>query len=259
MSENSHPISTFNHIHTYQYEYDENAHTPLTILYLHGLSSNPWGKKPNAVRQLAKDLGVNFFCFELAGHGIDIPHYDETDLEIWRNQTLDIIQHRIQGNVILVGHCIGGWTALMTALACPDKVKGIICSSTSPNLYYLLMHLATPKQKQELTAHHKITVGIERMSFTFTERFMDCAKKNALTEQPSIPIHCPVHLLQGLQDNFIDWRIALRLADKIESNTVVTKILKNTNHHIQRPADIKEINDSIRDIVAITSQQKSAS
>ena len=253
-----HPTTTFNHIHTYQYEYDNKPDTPLTILYLHGLSSNPWGKKPNAVRQLASELGLNFFCFELAGHGIDAPHYDESDLEVWRDQTLDIIHHHIQGDVILVGHCIGGWTALMTALACQDRVKGIICTSTSPNLYYLLMRLATPAQKQELTANHKISVDIERMNFTFTERFMSCAQKNALTEQPSIPIHCPVYLLQGLKDTFIDWRIVLRLADKIESSTVITKILKNSNHHIQHPADIKEINASIQDIVSIIKHQKSA-
>ena len=185
----------------------------------------------------------------MAGHGIDGEHYDDTDLEVWRNQTIDIIEHKIKGNVVIVGHCIGGWTALLTALACPDKVKGVVCTSTAPNLYRLLMHLATPEQKQELTNNHKVTVGIERMTFTFTERFMDCAKRNAITEMPSIPIHCPVHLLQGLQDNFIDWRIVLKLAEKIESDTVIAKLLKNTNHHAQRPADLKEINESIKDIV----------
>lgn len=248
MAENTYPTLNFNREFTYQYEY-ENRNAPLTILYLHGLSSNPWGKKPEAVRELAQELGLNFFRFELAGHGIDTSHYDDTDLEVWKNQTADIINNAIKGNVLLVGHCIGGWTSLLTSLSCPDKVKGVICTSTAPNLYRLLMHLATKEQKQELIAKHKVTVGIERMNFTFTERFMECAKRNAITEMPSIPIHCPVHLLQGLQDNFIDWRIVLKLAEKIESDTVVAKLLKNTNHHAQRPADLKEINNSIKDLV----------
>ena len=105
------------------------------------------------------------------------------------------------------------------------------------------------EHKKELETKHKVTVGIERMTFTFTERFMDCAKRNAITELPSIPIHCPVHLLQGLQDTFIDWRIVLKLAEKIESPTVVAKVLKGMNHHAQKPADLKEINNSIKDIV----------
>ena len=249
MSDTQYPTLNFNNQFTYQYEFDQHKDAPLTILYLHGLSSNPWGKKPEAVKALAQQLGLNFFRYELAGHGIDTNHYDETDLEVWRNQAADIINHQINGNVILVGHCIGGWTSLLTALSCPDKVKGVICTSTAPNLYRLLMHLATKEQKEELAAKHKVTVGIERMSFTFTERFMDCAKRNAITEMPSIPIHCPVHLLQGLQDTFIDWRIVLKLAEKLESDTVVAKILKNMNHHAQKPADLKEINNSIQEMV----------
>lgn len=250
MSENNYPVLHFKNHHTYQYEFDRQPQAPLTILYLHGLSSNPWGKKTEAVHTVAHELGVNFFRFELAGHGIDNQHYDDTDLEVWRDQTIDIINNQIKGNVLLVGHCIGGWTSLLTAIACPDKVKGVICTSTAPNLYRLLMHLATPEQKAELAEKHKVTVGMERMSFTFTERFMDCARRNAITELPSIPIHCPIHLLQGLQDTFIDWRIVLKLAEKIESDSVTAKILKNTNHHAQKPADLKEINDSIRDLVA---------
>ena len=249
MSDTQYPTLNFNNQFTYQYEFDQHKDAPLTILYLHGLSSNPWGKKPEAVKSLAQQLGLNFFRYELAGHGIDTNHYDDTDLEVWCNQATDIINHHINGNVILVGHCIGGWTSLLTALSCPDKIKGVICTSTAPNLYRLLMHLATKEQKEELVAKHKVTVGIERMSFTFTERFMDCAKRNAITEMPSIPIHCPVHLLQGLQDTFIDWRIVLKLAEKLESDTVVAKILKNMNHHAQKPADLKEINNSIQEMV----------
>ena len=252
MPETKHPIIPFNHHFNYQYEFDKQTHAPLTILYLHGLSSNPWGKKPEAVHILAHELGMNFFRYELAGHGIDKEHYEDTDLEVWRDQAIDIINHHIKGNVLLVGHCIGGWTALMTALASPDKVKGIICTSTAPNLYRFLMHLSTAEQRAELAKQHKITVGIERMNFTFTERFMSCAKRNAITDLPSIPIHCPIHLLQGLQDTFIDWRIVLKLAEKIESDSVTVKILKNTNHHAQKPADLKEINDSIRDLVTKT-------
>lgn len=247
--EQSYPALTFNNLFTYQYQFDKQPDAPLTILYVHGLSSNPWGKKPEAVRTLAQELGLNFFRFELAGHGIDSANYDKTDLEVWRNQTLDIINNHIKGDVLLVGHCIGGWTSLLTALACPDRVKGVICTSTAPNLYRLLMHLATPEQRAELATNHTITVGIERMSFTFTEQFMTCAQKNALTEQNSIPILCPVHLLQGLKDTFIDWRIVLKLADKIESDNVVTKLLKSTNHHAQKPADLREINNSVKDIV----------
>ena len=248
MNKTTYPTLTFNNIFNYQFEFEKRPNAPLTILYIHGLASNPWGKKPEAVKTLAQNLGFNFFRFELAGHGIDCHNYDETDLEVWKQQTLDIINNQIDGDIILVGHCIGGWTSLLTAISAPHRVKGVVCTSTSPNLYKLLMHLATKEQKAELEANDKITVGIERMSFTFTKRFMECARANDLTAVTSIPLHCPIHLIQGLQDTFIDWRVVLKLADKMESQSVQTKILKSTNHHIQKPADLREINNSICDI-----------
>ena len=232
-----------------QYEHIKIPAAPLSILYIHGLSSNPWGKKPESVKALAQQLGLNFFRFELAGHGIDSHNYDDTCLDVWKHQILDIIENQIKGDVILVGHCIGGWAALLAAIDCPEKVKGLVCSSTSPNLYKLLMSQATPEQKLELETNGKITVGIERMSFTFTQKFMDCAAANALTEREVIPVSCPVHLLQGMQDTFINWRIVLKLAAKLATSDVTTKLLKNTNHHIQKPADLQEINRSITEIV----------
>lgn len=246
--DNTYQTNVFDNKHAYQYEYDNN-NASLTILYIHGLSSNPWGKKPEAVKTLASRHGWNFFRYELAGHGHDSGNYDETDLDVWKNQALDIIRNQIKGDVILVGHCIGGWTSLLTAMECPERVKGVVCTSTAPNLYTLLMHLATEKQKQELAREHKITVGIERMSFTFTERFMDAARKNAITELKTIPIACPVHLIQGLKDTFIDWRIVLKLGQRLQSDMVTTKLLKNANHHAQRPGDLKEINSSVEEIV----------
>ena len=40
----------------------------------------------------------------------------------------------------------------------------------------------------------------------------------------SIPLHCPIHLIQGLQDTFIDWRVVLKLADKMEQKLVAVVI-----------------------------------
>ena len=99
MPEQSYSTLTYNNLFTYQYEFNKIPHAPLTIVYLHGLSSNPWGKKPEAVRTMAQQLGLNFFRFELAGHGIDSAHYDSTDLEVWRNQTVDII--KLNGSIEL--------------------------------------------------------------------------------------------------------------------------------------------------------------
>lgn len=42
-----------------------------TAVYIHGLCSCPWGSKPEAIKALCEEQEMNFFRFELAGHGSD--------------------------------------------------------------------------------------------------------------------------------------------------------------------------------------------
>lgn len=244
----NYPTLSF-HDFTTQYEHLRIASSKrLTVLYIHGLASNPWGRKPEAVKSVCEQLGLDFFRFELLGHGTDVENYEKTDLNLWKQQILDIITHQISGDFILVGHCIGGWLALMTAQEHPQRLKGVICTSTAPNLVELMKMQMKPEQEQELNAKGKVIVKIERMVFTFTRDFVQSGIENALLEQPTIPISCPVHLIQGLKDTFIDWRVIFRISDKLQSDKVTLKLLKNSNHHLQHPLDLEEINNSLRSI-----------
>lgn len=236
---------------TTQYEFIKfSQRAKLTVLYIHGLSSNPWGRKPEAVKELCKELNINFFRFELLGHGIDSINYEKADFDLWKAQILDIIDTQIKGNFIIVGHCIGGWLGLMAAQERPQRLKGIICTSTAPNLTELMEMQMSPEQRKELQTTQKVIIKIERMVFTFTQQFIETGIKNAILEQDCIPLSCPVHLIQGLQDTFIDWKIIYKIAEKLQSRQVTIKLLKNSNHHLQHPLDLAEINNSLRFIVS---------
>lgn len=106
-----------------------------------------------------------------SGHGIDAANYEKTDLDLWKEQILDIIDHHISGNFIIVGHCIGGWLGLMAAQERGERLKGIVCTSTAPNLVELMDMQVKPEQRQELESNGKVIVKIERMVFTFTRSF----------------------------------------------------------------------------------------
>ena len=122
------------------------------------------------------------------------------------------------------------------------------------DLYFQILPLPVElpryaEQRQELESNGKVIVKIERMVFTFTRSFIASGLKNAILNQPDIPITCPVHLIQGLKDTFIDWRVIFRIAAKLRSDKVAIKLLKNSNHHLQHPLDLEEINNSLRSIV----------
>ena len=250
MNENSsYPTQQFAQFTTrYEHVFSTN-NLNLTILYIHGLGSNPWGKKPEAVKSLCEKLHLNFYRFELLGHGIDANNYEQADINLWKQQILQIIDTQIKGKFIIVGHCIGGWLGLLSAQERPTNLQGLICTSTSPNLAEMIQSRATPELKASLETQGKLIIKIEKMIFTFTKQFIQSGLKNAILEQPEIPISCPVHLIQGLQDTFIDWQIVYKIAQKLHSPQTIIKLLKNGNHHLQHPSDLIEINNSLQSIV----------
>ncbi len=243
----NYPTLAFNKF-TPQYEHLQHPSHKLTVLYIHGLASNPWGRKPETVRSLCKEMGLDFFRFELLGHGADTANYEQTDFHLWKAQILNIIDNHIRGDFIIVGHCIGGWLALLAAQERPEHLKGIICTSTAPNLTELMQLKMSPEQMDELKQNGKVFIKIERMIFNFTQQFIQSGIDNAILEQTDIPINCPVHLIQGLKDTFIDWRVIFRIADKLQSPQVTIKLIKNGNHHLQMPRDLEEINNSLKNI-----------
>lgn len=249
-AQNLYPSYRYKQIHNCSYEeYIAPRPAALSILYIHGLASNPWGRKPEAVKSACEQNGLNFFRFELLGHGADSENYEKTDLNLWKEQILDLIDNRIKGNFIIVGHCIGGWLALLAGQERPERLKGIICTSTAPNLIRQMHRKVSPEQQSDLKKQGKVIVKIERMTFTFTEAFINSGLENAILEQPEIPIACPVHLIQGLKDTFIDWKVVYEIAAKLASSDVTIKLLKNGNHHLQHPRDLEEINNSLLSII----------
>ena len=98
----------------------------LTVVYIHGLYSDCWGRKPENVMEWCAANGVNFFRFELAGHGSDSARYEETDVNIWKAQLLEVIDNIVKTDVILAGSSLGGWLSLLAALERPEKVKGVL-------------------------------------------------------------------------------------------------------------------------------------
>lgn len=95
----------------------------LTVVYIHGLYSDCWGRKPENVMEWCAANGVNFFRFELAGHGSDSARYEETDVNIWKAQLLEVIDDIVKTDVILAGSSLGGWLSLLAALERPEKSK----------------------------------------------------------------------------------------------------------------------------------------
>lgn len=220
-----------------------------TVMYIHGLNTTPWSRRADKLKETALKSGNNFFRCELLGHGSDKDNLINCDFDLWKQQLQDIIENHISGNIIIAGHCVGGWLGMCLAEKYPDRVKAFLSMATSPDLIEQKLRHATPEQRQNLAQTGCINTHIGKYHYIIPQRLWTSMHTNDLLQQPSININCPIHLIQGQQDNLIEWQVVLRLLNKITSPYVVVKLLKHSNHHLQDAVALREITQSLTDLL----------
>lgn len=242
------PSHTFKNEFTTNYEYikaNSSKTHKFTVIYLHGLCSDPWGRKPESIKNFCESHNLGFMRFELAGHGSDTPNYERANINIWKEQVLEVIDDMVEGPVLLIGMSVSGWLALLAGEARPQRVIGIIGISAAPDFTDLLyQNFMTSQQRQELEMLGKISFATKDFAYTFTRSLIESGNQNLLLNRP-IALLCPVHLLQGMQDACYPWEKTLEIADKISHDNVTVKLLKNASHRMQQPEDIAEMFKSI--------------
>lgn len=212
-----------------------------TILYTHGFCSDPWGRKPEEVKKWCATHHVPFYRYELAGHGSDKENFEQTDINIYKAQILEIIDKYIQGDIVVVGSSLGGWLSLIAAINRPNRIKGIVGIAAAPDFTVEHMKYITPAQREEMQKFGKISYPGQNITFTITKRLVDSGNDNLILDKDVVDINCPVVLVQGMQDVSVDWHKTLKLAEKIKTQNVKIKLLKNANHRLNEDSDIAEI------------------
>lgn len=237
--------------HSIAYEYCQfNVKSDVTVIFVHGLRATPWGRKGDTIKETCKELGINFLRFDLLGHGDDTDNFLLCDFNSWKQQIQTIIKRYIHNNIIMVGTCVGGWLSLCTAEKFPNRIKSVICLSVAPDLIEQMLLRATPEQIKCLEDTGFVEARIEKYHYIFSQNLWTSFLSNNLLKQDKINITCPVYLLQGQDDVFIDWHSVLKVCEKLASTQVVMKILKKSNHHMQDKEALLELKRSLQDAYA---------
>lgn len=238
------PKHTFANGFTTDFEYikAETCKTQkFTLIYTHGFCSDPWGRKPEEIKKWCIKNDISFYRYELAGHGSDIANFEKTDINTWKNQILDIIDTIIQGPVVVAGASLGGWLSLLAAVARPQRVSGVLGLAAAPDFTKEHEETSTIEQKEALQRNGRIIYEESGFQFVITKQLIDSGKENLLLDKPVIPINCPVTLIQGMQDESVDWLKAVKIAEKLTSRQVLLKLLKTSGHRLNADEDIAEI------------------
>jgi len=207
-----------------------------TILFLPGYASDMQGSKALALEAWARARGLAFLRFDYAGCGQSEGAFADQTLAGWRDNVLAMIDHAVEGPVVLVGSSMGGWLMLLAARARPDRVVGMLGIAAAPDF-----------TDWGFTTEEKMTIlqtgRLERANpygpqpTLYTRAFWSSGEANRLMFGP-IAFSGPVRLLHGQADPDVPFVRSIRLAELIASPDVHLTLVKDGDHRLSRDGDI---------------------
>ncbi len=216
-----------------------------TFVWLGGFRSDMTGTKAQAISDHCEQAGRAFLRFDYSGHGESGGAFEDGTISKWLSETLAVLDELTDGPLILVGSSMGGWIALravqeMAAANRSGRIAGLILLAPAPDFTArMLEHELTDEEKAvlEKTGRHEVPTPYGPEPNIFTKALFDDGQANRVLTGP-IDTHCPVHIIQGMNDPDVPWQTAQDLMERLPSDDVTLTYVKDGDHRLSREQDI---------------------
>jgi pimeloyl-ACP methyl ester carboxylesterase len=217
-----------------------------TVVFLPGYRSDMNGEKATMLAAFCAEQGQAMLRFDYSGNGASSGDFLDGTIGAWTADALAVIDALTIGELILVGSSMGGWIALLTALARPDRIAALIGIAAAPDFTRRLMWEAmAPPERATLQRDGVLYVPSQYGDPTPITRALIEDGDNHLVLTGSIPIHCPVRLLHGQADPDVPWELALEIARQVESPDTRVILIKDGDHRLSRPLDLELLRQTV--------------
>ncbi len=215
------------------------------ILFFAGFNSNMQGDKALALDAWCREQGRQFTRFDYFGHGESSGAFEDGTIGRWIEDALSVLDEIAEGPQILVGSSMGGWIMLQVALARPERVKALVGIAPAPD-FTETMRAGRLSPEQMLQLELSGACEIENCyddgePYLISANLLDEGANHCLLPAAEIAIHCPVRILHGQQDADVPWERSLLLAEKLATPDVVLSFIKDGDHRLSRPGDLRRL------------------
>jgi len=213
-----------------------------TFVWLSGFKSDMSGGKALAVEAWAKAAGHGALLFDYSGHGQSGGAFEDGTISDWRADALAAIDAQTEGPLVLVGSSMGGWMALLAAMARPERVRGLVLVAPAPDFTEKLMWPDfTPEQQAEIMGEgFTLRPSDYGEPYPITRALIEDGRQWSILDK-DIPFGGPVRILQGMQDPDVPWGHALALAASLITPDLVLTLIKDGDHRLSRDEDIARL------------------
>ena len=228
---------------------------PPGVVWLGGFRSDMLSTKAEQIAIAARQDGRAFLRFDYSGHGESPGAFEEGTIGRWAGESLDMIRALTSGPQILVGSSMGGWIALLVARALAElgeteRLGGMVLIAPAVDFTQELMWEQFSddiKQEIETTGQWLRPTQYAPEPYPVTRALIEDGRRQLLFGEP-IRSHCPVHILQGMEDPDVPWSHAMKLVEHLAADPVAVTLVKDGDHRLSRDEDISRMLSAIRDI-----------
>jgi pimeloyl-ACP methyl ester carboxylesterase len=224
----------------------------VTFVWLCGFKSDMTGGKALALEAWARAAGHGALLFDYSGHGQSGGKFEDGTISAWREDALAAIDAQTEGPLVLVGSSMGGWMALLAAMARPGRVKALVLIAPAPDFIEKLMWPEfTPQQQAEIMGEGFILrPSAYGEPYAITRALIEDGRQWSILDK-DIPFAGPVRILQGMQDADVPWGHALALTTALTAEDLVLTLIKDGDHRLSRDEDIARLLAACGEVAAL--------
>ncbi len=222
------------------------------VMFLTGFKSDMQGGKALALEAFCLAEGRAFTRFDYFGHGESDGAFEDGTIGRWADDAVRVLDAVPAGPQILVGSSMGGWIMLLTALARPERIAGLIGIAAAPDFTEDLIPSALNAHQHNDLAEK----GFCEIPNCYDDQEPYRIRADLLTEgknhlllRGEIAIDAPVRLIHGMKDADVPWETALRLSEKLRTPDVEIQFVKEGDHRLSTPADLDRLTATLASLV----------
>ncbi len=216
-----------------------------TVVWIGGFRSDMEGTKALALDAAARERGWDYVRYDHFAHGRSSGDWRKATIGRWREDAICMIDN-LQGPVVVVGSSMGGWVALLAALARPGRMAGLVLINPAQDFTERLMWPSlADHERQTILRDGEILIVEEGLGeYVLTLTLFEDGRDWLLLGAP-LPIAAPVHIFQGRADDVVPWRHATTLVERLTGGDVRLDLIEGGDHRLSSPDDLERLIEAV--------------
>jgi len=218
------------------------------IVWFGGFGSDMRGLKAERLDRYAAETGRAFMRFDYSGHGCSEGGFETATIGLWLEESLAVLRRLTEGPQALVGSSMGSWLALLAARALQasgeaERLNGLVLIAPAVDFTEsLIWEGMSAEARRDITEKG---LWLQHSSYSeepylITRALIEEGRRHLLLGD-TIRAYCPVHILQGMQDEDVPWRHAMALVEHLAGDPVSLTLIKDGDHRLSREEDLTRL------------------